>query len=86
MKVTVRPKPKEEVDLRISDIKPGYVFKIYQGDNYPGPLALKLKNDKFALLTWGDGANWFVMDDGSWGNPSVKILGKLTEIIVQDGE
>ena len=83
MKVTVKSKQKEDMSVPFDKIPVGYV---YIAGRYNGPLALKLENNGATLLTYNsDGSNnWFDMADGYKDVPAYKILGRLTEIIVEE--
>ena len=80
MEITVRKKESEKTKSTIADVKPGYVFKIMRG-----PIALKLGAGDVVLLKFTNGGDWFgVWDERSWKDSSVKILGRLSEIIVEE--
>jgi len=83
MKVTVRNREPEVKKTLIKDVPVGYVFKILEDDDF-GPTALKLEENKFILLTNSYGGGWFVIGESCWDDYSVKILGELTEITVEE--
>jgi len=84
MKITVRKSTKAEPKLLIRDIPVGCVFRIIEDEcDSSGPTALKLDKDKFILLTHSWGNNWFVVGQSCWDNYPTKILGELTEIILE---
>jgi len=83
MKITIKNKVKAEPVITSQDVKSGYVFEILDSGVFGHVKALKLVNGKSALLVFSNGADWFELkDDTSWKDSPVKILGKLTEIIV----
>jgi len=83
MKVTVKQKPKKKEKVKFENIEIGQVFK-YQS----GIIALKLADDESVLLKHFSGDNWFKIAAGFYLNykkePIKKILGTLTEIIVEE--
>ncbi|ODS36150.1 MAG: hypothetical protein A7316_10225 [Candidatus Altiarchaeales archaeon WOR_SM1_86-2] len=84
MKIT---KLKSEKRITAEDVKPGFVFEYLDTKGIMGSCnvtALKLEQNKIVLLQYSNGDDWFVLKDlGScWKNNSVKILGKVEEIIV----
>ena len=81
MKITVKSERKENMNVPFDEIPVGHVYIAeYRG----GPVALKLCNGEAVLLThWDDGA-WFCMAAGFKGTPAYKVLGRLTEIIVEE--
>jgi len=83
MKITVRKKEPEVKQLFIKDVPVGYVFEILDsGAGYVK--ALKLWDEKAVLLKYSAGNDWFeLLDNESWSDSPVRILGELTEIIVQ---
>lgn len=84
MKITVRKKEPEIKQVFIKDVPIGYVFEILDSDaNYIK--ALKLWNEKVVLLKYSTGHDWFELKSGSaWKDSPIRILGKLTEIIVEE--
>jgi len=85
MKITIKGNEKVEPKITIEDVEPGYVFEILNSGPFSGGCvqALKLKHDKVVLLNFSDGSDWFeIFDDKSWVDSPVKILGKVTEIVV----
>ena len=85
MEITVR-KSKKTSDLYIEDVEPGYVFEILDSGFWAERKvkALKLR-DSIVLLKYSAGNDWLeLLDDDSWERSKVKILGKLTEIIVEN--
>ena len=85
MKITIKENKKVESKITIKDIEPGYVFEILESGSVTHDYvkALKLENDEVVLLTYCSGRNWLeIREDETWENSPVKILGKLTEIIV----
>ena len=81
MKVTIVPKEKEDNEEIPFDEIP--VGTVYIAESKAGPMALKLEDGEAALLTFNND-DWFVLADGHKGTPAYKILGKLTEIIVEE--
>jgi len=82
MKVTVNPKEKQDNhDIPFDEIPVGYVYVALYSD---GPIALKLCNGEAMLLKYGNGDEWFTIADGYNGKPASKILGKLTEVVVEE--
>ena len=84
MKITVRPilKLKNQV-VPFDEIPVGYVYVIQR----PGePVMLKLCKDEAVLLNYGAGLNSderLKLANDFKGLPTNRILGKLTEIIVE---
>lgn len=84
MKITVKEKQEEKGKVTaFNDIPVGYVYIVTCKG---GPVALKLRDNKAVLLTYGCEYNpdWFTLAVGFEGRPAHKILGKLTEIIVEE--
>lgn len=82
MKITVKPKPEpEQCEILFDDIPVGYVYIANDSD---GPTVLKLRNNEAVLLINYDNDRWFKLAKGYKGLPAYKILGKLTEIIVEE--
>ena len=86
MKVTIKEKQKKEKNHEIpfDEIPTGYVYVTKYSD---GPIALKLNDNKAVLLCYendDDYYDWFEMADGFKGTPAYKVLGKLTEVIVEE--
>ena len=81
MKVTVKSKQKENMNVPFDEIPVGYV---YIAERHNGPTALKLCDEEAVLLTHWNNDVWFEMAGGFKGQPAYKILGKLTEIIVEE--
>jgi len=81
MKVTVKPKQTEKrQEIPFDEIPVGYVYVAkYSG----GPIALKLKDKQAVLLSHGSSEDWFYVAEGFKDEPAYKILGKLTEVIVE---
>lgn len=78
LKVIVKEKKLKQNILTDKDARPGYVFQYKNG-----PIALKLDYNQIMFLTYSSGRNWLELArDKSFQNDSVKILGKLTEIVV----
>jgi len=85
MKITVRKKEPEVKRTLIKDVPIGYVFKILEDEyNDSGPTALKLGEGKFILLTYSFGDEWLVVGESCWNDYLVRIIGELTEIIVEE--
>jgi hypothetical protein len=83
MKITVRKKEPEVKQVYIEDVPVGYVFKIH--DSCCKPDALKLRNNRFVLLNFlNEDDSYLEVNDGTWRDTSVEIVGKLTEIIVEE--
>ena len=81
MKITIKPEPKKENhEIPFDKIPVGYVYEVLVN----GPTMLKLKKNEAVLLNYSSGDNWFKIADGHKGIPAYKILGKLTEIIVEE--
>lgn len=81
MKVTVKPKPKKEVcEIPFDKIPSGYVYVC----SFQGNTMLKLKDGEAVALTWCDGGNCLRVARATKNMPATKILGKLTEIIVEE--
>ena len=88
MKTTVKEKQDQDQDqdknmnVPFGEIQAGYVY-IASGSH--GPVALKLENNEAVLLSFCRyGIDWFSMALGFKNEPAYKILGKLTEIIVEE--
>lgn len=68
----------------IEDVPVGYVFEISDGRyENSGVTGLKLHKNSFVLLQHSYGTDWFEIGESCWDDYSVRIIGKLTEIIVQ---
>ena len=86
MKITIRKKEPKRKTITAADVKPGYVFEYCEdfSDSEGRVVALKLHNG-IVYLKFDDKKDWFkIRDDASWKNCSVKILGRLSEIIVEE--
>ena len=86
MRITVKEKQDQDQDKNMNvpfkEIPAGYVY--IAGNNY-GPAALKLEHNEAVLLSFCEhGIDWFSMARGYKNEPVYKILGKLTEIIVEE--
>ena len=86
MRITVKEKQDQDQDKNMNvpfeKIPAGYVY--IAGNNH-GPVALKLNNSEAVLLSFCRyGIDWFNMAIGFRNEPAYKILGKLTEIIVEE--
>jgi len=85
MKVTVKPKEKKEsCKIPFDEIPVGYVYVALYSD---GPITLKLKNGDAVLLSYNDGLSvneYLEIAKGFKGKPAYKILGKLTEIVIEE--
>ena len=83
MKVTIKEKQEEKNQgVPFDEIPNGYIYVVGADD---GPIALKLGGNNAVLLSYSDkNINWFVIADRYKGSPAYKILGKLTEIIVEE--
>jgi len=83
MKITVKNKEPEVKQVFIKDVPVGYVFEILDsGAGYVK--ALKLWDEKAVLLRYSAGDDWFELKcKTAWEDSPVRILGKLTEIIVE---
>ena len=85
MKVTVKPKTqKENQKVPFDEIPVGYV---YVAKYTNGPIALKLNCGEAVLLRHYDdlpGSDFFEIAAGFKGEPAIKVLGKLTELIVEE--
>jgi len=89
MKITIKENEKVEPKITIEDVKPGYVFEILESGltETKKVKALKLLNNEVVLLQFSSGNDWFELLDGkSWVDSPVKILGELTEIVVDSNE
>lgn len=86
MKVTIKKNEPEVKPVYIGDVKTGYVFEFLNPNNLKkkGPSVLKLWSGKSVILTFANGDNWLDLHDGSMEYRPVKVLGKLTEIIVEE--
>jgi len=81
MKVTVKPKQAEKrQEIPFDEIPVGCVYVVEFSD---GPTALKLKDKQAVLLSHHNSEDWFEIANGLKGQPATKILGKLTEVIVE---
>ena len=80
MKITIKPKQKEgNQRIPFNMIPTGYVYTIHSG----GPVMLKLSGDVAVLLCHNSGNDCFAgIYDFSIAS-AYKILGKLTEIVVE---
>ena len=85
MKITIKKNKPEVKQVYIKDVPVGYVFKILNyKNNDKGPTALKLCADRFVVLSYTSGYSWFIIGDAGWKDYTVKILGELTEIVVEE--
>ena len=85
MEITIKENVKTESIITNQDVEPGYVFEILDSGSLLDKKvkALKLMNEETVLLKYSSGNDWFELnDDNSWKDSPVKILGKLTEIVV----
>lgn len=84
MKITVEKKEPKVKQMFIKDVPIGYVFEILDSEyGNGGVTGLKLHKNRFILLQHGYGTDWFEIGESCWDDYSVRIIGKLTEIIVQ---
>lgn len=84
MKITIKKKESEVKQVFVKDVPPGYIFEITASGSRLVK-ALKLLSNKYVLLTYSSGMDWFeINDEMSWKDTPVRILGKLTEIIVEE--
>jgi len=92
MIITTKPKKTEKVVIiPFNEIPVGHVYVVKY---YDGPIALKLKGNNAVLLCDNeddtdnrfedDTDNRFEIADGFKGEPAYKVLGELTEIIVEE--
>jgi len=83
MKVTVKSKEKKESHgIPFDEIPVGYVYVALYSD---GPIALKLCDNEAVLLGYSDNdSDWFSIASGFKDEPASKILGKLTEIVIEE--
>ena len=81
MKVTVKEKQNKNMNVPFDEIPVGCVYVVL---GKKGPIALKLMDNEAVLLTCYNNNNWFTMAHGIKGEPAYKVLGKLTEIIVEE--
>ena len=83
MKITVKEKQKEDMNVPFNEIPVGYVYVVKHSF---GPLALKLENNAAILLAYNStgSGHWFDMDIGYKGISAHKVLGRLAEIIVEE--
>jgi len=78
MKITVKAKEITNESLKIKDLKPGTVFKYFDG-------AIGLRgcaSDVVFLLGYTLDTNWLEIADGYLTFPIEKVLGQIEEIIV----
>jgi hypothetical protein len=76
MKVIVKPK----CEIPFNEIPTGYVYVC----SFQGNTMLKLQNGEAVALTWSNGDDCLNMAAVTKNKPATKILGKLTEIIVEE--
>jgi len=87
MKITVKNKKEEKKEIPFDEIPVGAV---YVARFHDGPIVLKLNDGEAVLLSHSDEneenelSDWFEIADGFKGEPATKILGKLTEIVVEE--
>ena len=86
MRITVKEKQDQDQDKNMNvpfkEIPAGYV---YIAGNSHGPVALKLEHNEAVLLSFCRyGIGWFNRALSFKNEPAYKILGKLTEIIVEE--
>jgi hypothetical protein len=84
MKVTVKAKQEKSCEVPFDEIPVGYIYVVYSTTE---PIALKLENNNAVLLghkgAFSD-SNFFKIANGLKGTPAIKILGKLTEVVVEE--
>jgi hypothetical protein len=81
MKVTVKPKKVEKKEVPFNEIPVGSVYRIKY---HNGPIALKLIYNEVVLLKYNDNEEWFEIAKALRCKPAYEVLGKLTEIIVEE--
>jgi len=80
MKVTVKPKQTEKSrEIPFDEIPPRSVYKISNE-----VVLLKVNAENAVILVGHEGCDYFSMAGGYKTYPAVKILGKLTEVIVEE--
>lgn len=88
MKIVIKENVETKPTITSEDVKSGYIFEIlHSGSIGKKVIALKLMNNQTVLLTYSSGNSWFdLLDDESWADSPVKILGKITEITVDPNQ
>jgi len=79
MKVTVKSKQVVSVKIPFDEIPSGSVYEL---DN--GIVLLKVGFNNAVILKEHSGCDYFGMSYGYKCMPAIKILGKLTEVIVEE--
>ena len=80
MKITVRRKnPEKKKAINPVDISTGTIFEFDDKT-----IGLKLHNEEIVLLNYVDGSTWCELASGYKTEPVTKILGRLSEIIVEE--
>lgn len=71
--------------IKFDDLEPGIVFQIDGEYGELGAIALKLEEDKYVMLTYSSGNDWFVLGDGSMVEDCeiTKVYGKLVGLKAQ---
>lgn len=74
----------DETGIKFKDLEPGTVFEFGEKHIEGNVKALKLENNKYVLLTFSNGADWFAVGDNSMLHRDItKIYGKLVGLKVQ---
>jgi len=80
MKVTVKERQKEENhEVPFDEISAGYVYKVFDD-----AVLLKVDSTNAVLLKRCGGCDYLGIAHDYKNFPAVKILGKLTEVIVEE--
>lgn len=72
--------PECEAEIKFKNLEPGAVFEVSGGGKM-----LKLEQNKYTVLTYSSGDDWFAAGDGSLvrNNRITKVWGKLVGLKVQ---
>jgi hypothetical protein len=82
MKITIKESAQKQKEIKLENLEPGTIIGF--GEDHPIGLVVDKINGKkeIVLLVYCDGSNWFEIMKGYKTYPIKKILGKITEIIV----
>lgn len=85
MRITIKKQTQIEKPIRLQNLEPGTVVVIQNGPTAFVIEGMERKNRELTMLTHNsDGTDgWFSVPGGWKSAPITKILGKITEIIVE---
>ncbi len=79
MKITVIPSKQKPQTISYNEIEPGTIYQVKDGT-----IILKLHYDAAVLLEYPSGGTYLEIAKGYRAFPAVKILGKISEIVVEE--